>query len=520
MPPSGPVSLPLHKLSFCTTATLHSKMLWEHLAGGVDLFAVFDHVRKPGLGRAVSEKQVLKLVRHGDLLEEIDLENLSYQVRLDEERYRSQQIQDSERYVILVIKRPAAALRYQLSSGEVRRIQMNFRPESGYNVALKVFRAIGVPVSDKNISPPASQGSLTRPVSQWSAGQQIPHYPVYHEGTGMKSEVSLGGNYPYHYGSSDLGMISNMDRVSSSSGSAYRQILPAPLNSLGNPSHGMTIAGPATLLPSPHLEERAATSYGPQFPVLRAPEKSPERPVTAPLTLTQLMPPRRELPFAKEPASRGARDEVLVEEAPQKSAKKPPVRVKAKPKKQPSRPSSSRSNPKPAGQKGGATKEPSMVVRLRTGPTSGLAPVEASPGPFVASTIKPANTKALDQVLTETSPNRLNTRTSKPTVATPDLSSTSNPVTANNIENISPEEYMTRLDHWIRKYQDLPAPTPKATAIPSSTDKENLAAYAAQTEEERLAALDTMICECLEDENFATLVADVEKSWKRIALGF
>ncbi len=31
------------------------------------MFAVFDHVRKPGLG-AVSEKQVLKLVRHGDLL--------------------------------------------------------------------------------------------------------------------------------------------------------------------------------------------------------------------------------------------------------------------------------------------------------------------------------------------------------------------------------------------------------------------------------------------------------------------
>lgn len=51
--------------------------------------------------------------------EEIDLENLSFQVRLDEEKYRSQQIQDSDRYVVLVIKRPAAALRYQLSTGEV-----------------------------------------------------------------------------------------------------------------------------------------------------------------------------------------------------------------------------------------------------------------------------------------------------------------------------------------------------------------------------------------------------------------
>lgn len=64
----GPVSLPLHKLSFCTTATLHSKMVWEHLSGGTEMFAVFDHVRQPGLGRGVSEKQVLKLVRDGHLL--------------------------------------------------------------------------------------------------------------------------------------------------------------------------------------------------------------------------------------------------------------------------------------------------------------------------------------------------------------------------------------------------------------------------------------------------------------------
>lgn len=64
----SPVSLPLHKLSFCTTATLNAKMLWEHLTGGLDMYAVFDYVKKPGLGQSVSEKQILKLVHHGDLL--------------------------------------------------------------------------------------------------------------------------------------------------------------------------------------------------------------------------------------------------------------------------------------------------------------------------------------------------------------------------------------------------------------------------------------------------------------------
>ena len=52
------------------------------------------------------------------LQEEIDLAALVYQVHLDEERLRSQQIQDSDRYVILLVKRPSVALRYQLPSGQ------------------------------------------------------------------------------------------------------------------------------------------------------------------------------------------------------------------------------------------------------------------------------------------------------------------------------------------------------------------------------------------------------------------
>lgn len=64
----APVSLPLQKLSFCTNATLHTKPRWEQFAGEVDLYAVFDSVKNRGLGGGVSEKQLLKLVRKGDLL--------------------------------------------------------------------------------------------------------------------------------------------------------------------------------------------------------------------------------------------------------------------------------------------------------------------------------------------------------------------------------------------------------------------------------------------------------------------
>ena len=43
-------------------------MLWTHLPNRDDMFAVFDQVRSTDLGGAVISKQVLKLIRGGELL--------------------------------------------------------------------------------------------------------------------------------------------------------------------------------------------------------------------------------------------------------------------------------------------------------------------------------------------------------------------------------------------------------------------------------------------------------------------
>lgn len=64
----GPTSLSLFKLSYCTTATHGAKLVWTHLSAQSDMFAVFDQVRKIGLGGSMLEKRVLKLTRGGDLL--------------------------------------------------------------------------------------------------------------------------------------------------------------------------------------------------------------------------------------------------------------------------------------------------------------------------------------------------------------------------------------------------------------------------------------------------------------------
>ncbi|KAL8913977.1 MAG: hypothetical protein Q9172_007187 [Xanthocarpia lactea] len=296
----------------------------------------------------------------------------------------------------------------------------------------------------------------------------------------------------------------------------YRQTLPKPFDTFESATRGLTTTGSTGLLPSPNIEKRATASSGHLFPSSSAPDKGPERPATAPLTLTQLMPPRRELPFAREPPGlKAPSDIVTIDETPQKAAKKPTSRAKPKPKpkpkKQPSRPPSSSTKPTPASSKRGSTIQQSIAIATdESGPAAVMTPMATSDLP-VLPTPSPTKPTTSNHVLTDISANRPRTRSKN----------IPPPISHTNTEDISPEEYMTRLDHWVRKYQDLPTPNPKRpTALPASTDKDQMAAYSAQTEEERLEALDNMICECLEDENFATLVADVEKSWKRIGLGF
>ncbi len=87
-------------------------------------------------------------------------------------------------------------------------------------------------------------------------------------------------------------------------------------------------------------------------------------------------------------------------------------------------------------------------------------------------------------------------------------------------DDVEPAEFMSRLDTWVREYhQTLPAPKPAfPAALPTTSDA--LSSFAAQSKEDRMAAVDEMICECLKDPNFGKLVEDVEDSWKRIGLGF
>ena len=59
------------------------------------------------------------MLTYTDFKEEVDIETLKRQVRLDEERCRSQNIRDEYLFVIVIVKKPLLALRYQLPDGQV-----------------------------------------------------------------------------------------------------------------------------------------------------------------------------------------------------------------------------------------------------------------------------------------------------------------------------------------------------------------------------------------------------------------
>ncbi|KAI9871490.1 MAG: hypothetical protein M1830_002859 [Pleopsidium flavum] len=85
---------------------------------------------------------------------------------------------------------------------------------------------------------------------------------------------------------------------------------------------------------------------------------------------------------------------------------------------------------------------------------------------------------------------------------------TNQPESPNAIEDVS-AEYLDRIDTFVSKHMSRPPPDANGS----------LAGYAAQSDEDRMAAIDDMICQNIMDDDFLKLCEDVENSWRRIGLG-
>ena len=234
-----------------------------------------------------------------------------------------------------------------------------------------------------------------------------------------------------------------------------------------------------------------------------------------------MLPPKRELPFPakkdrpKAPqleldraALSSSRDPLRREITPPKPTKQRKSRAKAtKPKTVISSPAS-----------GGKAKTAEPEYRAES-PTAFTVPArtESSNKPVTSNAAVPTSDTLIAPVSPSHSNDELSTVPPKAAKKPPkkfleNAKASLHP--PKNFEDIAPDAFMDQLDHWVRKYKDLPVPTQPKTAA------EHLAAYTAQSEETRLAVIDDMIVECLGDDNFIKLVEDIDKSWKRIGLGF
>lgn len=471
---------------------------------------------------------------------------------------RSQQLQDADLYVIIIIKKPLVAIRYRLSDGQVRsifpsaftfklisqirRLQLNFRPESGYDVAVKALRALGLPIRDKN-NPPEPEPNASGYLPPSSLRSSTIHTPS------QSQEQITYANYHHNYGSqcarSSLEMMSSLTIIRhgqtiyaqpTDPSAAQRPTTIEAAAALNRPaanlSFNLLMHNPASesLLPSPDFVTRATTSDGfVMRPPSSAPEVQPQRPTTAPLSLSQMLPPKRELPFPKK-KEKPKSPTKEPEEQPLSSSLDPLQRKTTPPKAITQRKSRAKTTkPKPSAAPKAASKivEPELQSNPPEVPT--VPPQAESSYRLPASGAKiprsdplvEARVPSSDTLVPSSPPHHVTDKAStalenvlRKAPRKPAKKKTVEEQTPRIFGDAAPHEIMDRLDHWVRKYHDLPAP--KLPQTPS----ENLAVYAAQPEQIRLAAIDDMIVECLGDENFIKLVEDVDKSWKRIGLGF
>lgn len=281
---------------------------------------------------------------------------------------------------------------------------------------------------------------------------------------------------------------------------------------------------PANLMLSPSIQSRTTSFGGYGVRPISAPETQSEPFMPDTVPLSQMLPPERALPFPEKNEKPAIRDSQTSEAltGPSKTTKAAATKVvkprksraKAPKAKSPARkpslptPAPSISSPKaparkPAGPRKLVSKPPSSSAppraantpKRRTKPVSPISDAVAPPFSPIKSPVT---------ALAEASAHAGNT-SAKGFKKPP-----GNPL----LSTVQPEEFLSSVDSWIRRYHDLPAPEPPRTA------KDHLAEYAAQSEEHRAKVIDDLICECLEDENFGKLVEDVEGAWRRIGLGF
>ena len=484
---------------------------------------------------------------------------------MDEERALSQHVPDNLLQVLVIVKRPLLALRYTLPDGQIRKTQMNFVPFSGCDVALESFRAAGLPIRDKDL--PQVQSQRPQSSQSQSHSQERPGSSNVNHAARSQSVQSVFPDpaQPLSQGftigrKATYGSIppctqptwANIRPTSAPSGvkpsAPSRTISSSTRSTPFGSSITMTdlpaVGGPrphSGLLPSPVFNGTYETFGSFNNRPMSAPEQTQtQQEYTNTPPLSQMLPPERILAFPEKTINPFpfSMNEAESQDAPAQgkaAVTKTKTKKQTNPRAQPAKPRKSRakvqrtttsceplapSSPSPTfrvQEKDPVPGRPSRVASPVLQATLAISEPLAVPNPN--SRKRSVSGQSLNQ------PNKRQAQTRTETVtedvtegplrkAITEQAPQAQPEVANPLINIANRALLESIDDLMRKYHEVPAPRPSYR-----TSKDYLADYAAQAEEDRVKALDNLICKCVQDESFVKLMEDVEGAWKRIGLG-
>ncbi|KAH3904658.1 hypothetical protein HBI56_214560 [Parastagonospora nodorum] len=513
------ITLPLAKISEARDAEpSETKFSWTHQTQ--DLVVVFDNY---GHG---SSAQLLKVVQGTHVRHLIEIERLVNQGNDLERTLREHgaEVKRDKLPISALVRCPLLALSWHLPDKKIRRLQLKFKHDSDYDTAYKHLLQLGLHMDTTNAG--QSRSSSNKKSSAASTPSKPPHGPV--EQTAVlscpPSRLTDISNRPYTALTAPTSIESHLQEAAHNRpSSAYTGHAGNALNTSMSFSGPLQppeyFARPASLTSSA-LDQSSAMYSSRDRPSTGADAEhntSNDRPGTGmlfgrPDPAEAVLPPRRELPFPRSAGSDGShpssRPSTMMGPPPL------PARVTSL------RPASARAAtqeielpplPRPT-IVDSIQQQPSWMERPpRTPNQDHNTPPSAQPVPIYedqqnrvsssSSNFSPLSYKraSSSSIMPSTRPlsslgsvaqNRRRTESQSP-LSTPPASDTRHPVDT-EVQKIGMHE---------------------------TESDDSLAAYAMQSEESRRAALNEFIFRNLEDDNFVTLLEDMETCWARSGLG-
>ncbi|KAJ8118445.1 hypothetical protein OPT61_g586 [Boeremia exigua] len=506
------ISLSLAKLSTAQDAHCNEQTFqWKHESN--NLICVIDSYQAGG-----SAMQLMKVVQGTQIREQIELERLindSHDLVNSMQR-RGIEMKGEQLPISAIVRCPLLAVRWQLPNNKVRRLQMRFKSNEDFDLVYNHLHHLGL-----RMMSPQSQSkdrSAAAKSEQQTAGARPPipqsHSDVERTGPSCPpSRLSEISSRPYTAVSAPTALESRIqESAHARPNSAFASSDFLSSNPLTPPMYFPRPDSASVVSPDysssflPHdgsvttVEHHDVTGARPETALLY------ERPDTAEL------PPRRELPFPRDPSPTSSGSD---HNRPR------------------SRPSTGFMGPPPL---------PSRVSDLRPG-SARAASSDSELPPLRQPTIIVDSTKKMTVQQRPHTPIPCSRSHSKPAPATAiyEEPQSFSPVSS------SPQAYPTPAatsPSARRPFSPLnsdgpnkgSSASPNASASLSASrnkthvdrmlgsssfgdTKNALKAYAMQSDDSRKAALDNFILNSLDNHDFLTLVEDMEVNWARIGLG-